>query len=138
LSFSKSDEYHAWVTHLFIRKYNLNLSLWFLPLPNLEAGILFALQLPLLIFKEKGVSGGVFDNGVTDVFVHNLPKSNMTTEEEESLRAVFLKWQAKVRQHYYAWATELAIMTVQTQVSILKVLANATKETGNGLNQQVV
>jgi len=29
-------------------------------------------------------------------------------------------------------------MTVQTQVSILKVLANATKETGNGLNQQVV
>ena len=72
------------------------------PWNNLEAGILFALQLPLLIFKEKGVSGGVFDNGVTDVFVHNLPKSNMTTEEEESLRAVFLKWQAKVRQHYYA------------------------------------
>jgi IS1 family transposase len=27
LSFSKSDEYHTWVTHLFIRKYNLALSL---------------------------------------------------------------------------------------------------------------
>jgi IS1 family transposase len=27
LSFSKSDEYHNWVTHLFIRKYNLNMSL---------------------------------------------------------------------------------------------------------------
>jgi insertion element IS1 protein InsB len=27
LCFSKSDEYHAWVTHLFIRKYNLALSL---------------------------------------------------------------------------------------------------------------
>jgi IS1 family transposase len=26
LSFSKSDEYHSWVTHLFIRKYNLSLS----------------------------------------------------------------------------------------------------------------
>lgn len=71
------------------------------PWNNLEAGILFALQLPLLIFKEQGINGGVFDPGVTDVFVHNLPKADMEKDEEESFRAVFLKWQAKVREFYY-------------------------------------
>jgi hypothetical protein len=36
-----------------------------LPTPwnQIEAGILFGLKLPLLIFKENGVTGGVFDNG---------------------------------------------------------------------------
>jgi hypothetical protein len=40
---------------------------------HLEAGILFGLGLPILIFREDGISGGVFDNGVTDVFVHKMP-----------------------------------------------------------------
>ena len=29
--------------------------------------------LPLLVFKEDGISGGVFDSGVTDVFIHKMP-----------------------------------------------------------------
>src|SRR5271166_2314308 len=37
---------------------------------QLEAGILYSLALPLLVFKEEGITGGVFDNGVTDVFIH--------------------------------------------------------------------
>jgi len=43
------------------------------PWNHLEAGIMFGLRLPLLIFRQEGVSGGVFDNGVTDVFVHTIP-----------------------------------------------------------------
>jgi hypothetical protein len=40
----------------------------FLPTPwnHLEAGIAFALDLPLLIIREEGVEGGIFDVGVTD------------------------------------------------------------------------
>jgi len=30
-------------------------------------------SLPLLIFRERGISGDVFDHGVTDVFVHDIP-----------------------------------------------------------------
>ena len=43
------------------------------PWNHLEAGILFSLGKPLLVFREDGVSGGVFDHGVTDVFVHSMP-----------------------------------------------------------------
>lgn len=44
---------------------------------NLEAGIAFALGLPMLIICENGISGGVFDKGVTDLHIHAV---NLTTE----------------------------------------------------------
>ena len=68
---------------------------------NLEAGILFSLRLPLLIFKEPHISGGVFDSGVSDVFVHKMPMPPLSISEKKAVRDVFLKWQARVREHYY-------------------------------------
>jgi hypothetical protein len=68
---------------------------------HLEAGILFGLRLPLLIFRERGISGGVFDNGVTDVFVHDMPDPIPTSSQLEGLREVFLKWRGRVSDHYY-------------------------------------
>jgi hypothetical protein len=67
------------------------------PWNNLEAGILFGLGLPLLIFRESGITGGIFDTGVTDVFIHPMPKAG----SDEGLSDVFLKWQSNVRQRYY-------------------------------------
>lgn len=71
------------------------------PWNNLEAGILFGLRLPLLIFKESGIEGGVFDNGVTDVYVHKMPFPNTPPSQQEGLREVFLSWQTNVRSKYY-------------------------------------
>ena len=71
------------------------------PWNNLEAGILFGLKLPLLIFKESSISGGVFDNGVTDVFIHKIPEGRMTKAATESLKEVFLKWHGRVSNFYY-------------------------------------
>jgi len=71
------------------------------PWNQLEAGILFSLGLPLLVFKEEGISGGVFDHGVTDVFVHKMPSPSPKAKDKRALSAVFLKWQASVREHYY-------------------------------------
>jgi len=68
---------------------------------HLEAGILFGLGLPILIFREEGISGGVFDNGVTDVFVHKMPPGRPTKTDRESLKEVFLKWHARVSTRYY-------------------------------------
>jgi hypothetical protein len=68
---------------------------------HLEAGILFSLQLPILVFKDPFVSGGVFDSGVTDVFIHKIPVPPLKPADKKGLGAVFLKWQAKVREHYY-------------------------------------
>jgi hypothetical protein len=71
------------------------------PWNHLEAGILFGLQLPLLIFREEPVRGGVFDEGVTDVFIHDIPGGDLKDAKLEAFREVLLKWSAKVREHYY-------------------------------------
>ena len=68
------------------------------PWNNLEAGILFGLGLPLLIFRDSEISGGIFDTGVTDVFIHPMPISGRNS----GLNDVFLKWQSNVRQRYYS------------------------------------
>jgi len=72
------------------------------PWNQLEAGILFGLQLPLLIFREPSITGGVFDAGVTDVFIHRMPAPAMPSKDLKALKAVFLKWHGKVSQYYYA------------------------------------
>jgi hypothetical protein len=71
------------------------------PWNHLEAGILFGLRLPLLIFRERGISGGVFDQGVTDVFIHDMPSARADRRQNEELQALVLKWQSRVREHYY-------------------------------------
>lgn len=70
---------------------------------NLEAGILFSLNLPLLVFKEYGISGGIFDHGVTDVFIHKMPTAEILKEERKALSSILLKWQSLVSQKYYNW-----------------------------------
>jgi len=71
------------------------------PWNQLEAGVLFALGLPLLIFRDERIKGGIFDPGVTDVFVHRTPSADMTPEKRQELHHLFLKWQSRVREHYY-------------------------------------
>jgi hypothetical protein len=72
------------------------------PWNHLEAGMLFGLGLPLLLFREDTISGGVFDNGVTDVFIHEMPTAILSAKQRASLKEVFLKWHGKVSAHYYA------------------------------------
>ena len=72
------------------------------PWNQLEAGILFGLGRPLLIFREDGISGGIFDVGVTDVFIHKMPPASIPAKERASLREVVLKWYAKTSAAYYA------------------------------------
>ena len=62
---------------------------------HIEAGILFGLKLPLLIFKENGISGGVFDNGISDAFVHTFP-SRLDIKKKEEIKQVIQKWYGQV------------------------------------------
>ena len=71
------------------------------PWNQLEAGILFGLKLPLLIFRESEVYGGVFDVGTTEVFVHKMPPARPTAKKRDELKEVFLKWHAAVSKVYY-------------------------------------
>jgi hypothetical protein len=71
------------------------------PWNHLESGILFGLRLPILVFREDGITGGVFDNGVSDVFVHPIPSPDIEGTAKAALRQVFQRWAGKVREHYY-------------------------------------
>ncbi len=73
------------------------------PWNHLEAGILFGLRLPLLVFREDGVGGGIFDVGTSDVFIHPMPLSKAGRPIDPALTEVILNWQGRVRQHYYKW-----------------------------------
>jgi hypothetical protein len=68
------------------------------PWNDIEAGILFGLGLPLVIFCEPGVTGGVFDPGATDTFVHHMPDASA---DPTPVRAVIQQWRSMVHQHYF-------------------------------------
>ena len=53
------------------------------------------LKLPLLIFRGESVRGGIFDEGVTDVFNHDISDGNLRNTKLEAFREVLLKWSAK-------------------------------------------
>lgn len=71
------------------------------PWNQLEAGILYGLNLPLLVFREPGIFGGIFDAGVSELFVNDMPTPPLDPGGADSLRHLFLKWAAKVRSVYY-------------------------------------
>ena len=74
----------------------------FFPTPwnNLEAGVLFALHLPLVVFREEGVCGGIFDPGASEVFVQDLPIQLPTGQQDQLIITVIQNWVGKVRAHY--------------------------------------
>lgn len=51
----------------------------FLPTPwnQIEASMAYMQDMPLMIIREQGVSGGVFDVGITDRYVH---QAELSTE----------------------------------------------------------
>ena len=68
---------------------------------QLEAGILFSINLPMMIFREPGISGGIFDVGTSEVFIHQMPTSATSSQALDDLDSVFQNWVARVRRHYY-------------------------------------
>jgi hypothetical protein len=70
------------------------------PWNNLEAGILFALKLPLMVFREDGIEGGIFDLGVSNAFVQRLPSGKPSDDIADALGSAVRNWAGKVREHY--------------------------------------
>jgi hypothetical protein len=71
------------------------------PWNQIEAGILFALAKPLLVFREDGIAGGIFDNGVSDVFIQRMPGGALRGKGRKAFREVLQKFAAQVHANYY-------------------------------------
>ena len=70
------------------------------PWNQIESGILFALRLPLLVFCEDNVSGGIFDRGITDLFIHQMPLGRLSPQNKKAVNEIIAKWAHEVREHY--------------------------------------
>ena len=81
-----------------------------LPTPwnQIEAGILFSLGIPLLVLKEEGISGGIFDPGASDVFIHTIPEmKDMDLSVEKGIEkfkkhidGMLRSWYVEVYSHF--------------------------------------
>lgn len=71
------------------------------PWNQLEAGILFNQKLPILIFREDGITGGVFDIGTPDVFIQKMPSPPLDRDQKDDLETLFQNWASDVKNHYY-------------------------------------
>ena len=72
------------------------------PWNQLESGITHALGLPMLVFRQKGVGGGIFDVGASGLFIHELPSPAEWQAREAGVKEVLMQWRSLVQQHYYA------------------------------------
>lgn len=70
------------------------------PWNQLEAGILFTLKLPLLVFCEDNVSGGIFDKGITNLFIQRMPIGKLLRQDKKALNEIIGKWASEVYEHY--------------------------------------
>ncbi len=88
---------------------------FYLPTPwnNLEGGMAFSLNLPLLIIKEEGIEGGIFDNGVTDKYIHqvNLDLNDTNNKDSEDKNAFIRKYfeSEEFLQSINEWFEEVVI-----------------------------
>jgi hypothetical protein len=74
------------------------------PWNHLEAGILYSRKLPILIFHEPTIRGGIFDVGIIPEFTHKMPTPNMSRSAKDELDTLFLRWASEVKNHYHELA----------------------------------
>jgi hypothetical protein len=43
------------------------------------------------VLREHGITGGIFDTGVSNVFIHPMPPPNIKVDAKDALRAGFSK-----------------------------------------------
>jgi hypothetical protein len=72
-----------------------------LPTPwnHIEGSIIYSLGLPIMILSEPGISDGIFDRYVAELFIHNIPSPEEASSE--NFRSLLLRWSSAVRRAYY-------------------------------------
>jgi hypothetical protein len=71
------------------------------PWNQLEAGILTAMRLPLLVVREPGINGGVFDPGASDHYVNTIDSAQFAGGgADEALGEALRTWANDVWAYY--------------------------------------
>jgi hypothetical protein len=70
------------------------------PWNQLEAGILYSLGVPLLVFAEEGIVDGIFERGVGNLFIHEFRCEEFGSAEGDQMNHLIQEWSRHVRNHY--------------------------------------
>ena len=70
------------------------------PWNQLEAGVLFSLDLPIIVFKEAEISGGVFDTAVNDVSVQPMPTVPLSSDDHQAMVEAMQQWHERVKSRF--------------------------------------
>ena len=64
---------------------------------QLEAGVLYALGMPMLVFAEDGVGGGIFDRGVGNASIHQFSCERFDVASRAQIAMQLQTWARDVR-----------------------------------------
>lgn len=70
------------------------------PWNQLEAGILYSLGVPMLIFAEDGVTGGIFDAGMGNFLIHPFSADSFSDADAEHMAILIREWGRLVVRHH--------------------------------------
>lgn len=71
------------------------------PWNQLEAGILYALGVPLLVFAEEGIVEGIFERGVGNLFIHEFRcEKEAEAAQTPQMNHLIEAWARHVHNHY--------------------------------------
>jgi len=67
------------------------------PWNQIEATLAFKQRIPVLVVAHEGVSGGVFDYGVTGEYVHTTNLGVKDWHKKKDFQGVFQEWQKRIK-----------------------------------------
>jgi hypothetical protein len=70
------------------------------PWNQLEAGILYSLGVPMLIFAEEGVTGGIFDQGMGNFLIHEFSAGAFGETDADHMAILIREWGRHVISHH--------------------------------------
>ncbi len=67
------------------------------PWNQIEATLAFKQRIPVLVMAHEGVSGGIFDYGVTGEYVHTTKLNRKDWHKEKGFQGVFQEWKKRIK-----------------------------------------
>jgi hypothetical protein len=67
------------------------------PWNQIEATLAYKQRIPVLVVAHEGVSGGIFDYGVTGEYVHTTKLNRKDWYKEKAFQGVFKEWKRRIK-----------------------------------------
>ncbi len=67
------------------------------PWNHIEAALAFRQRIPVLVIAHEGVSGGIFDHGVTGEYVHTMKLDRKDWHRDKGFQGILNEWKKAIK-----------------------------------------